>query len=175
MRTGFRHADPRQGFLWETADQPAARWHATGEGPAHYLADTPDGAWAEFLRHEHITDPDDLEGVARSLWAIVVDDADVEDATALTLPADLSFAGYGDCQAAARSARAAGATAVRAPSAALQPGHAGGYVCDGGLQPAPPTDGEVWVLFGPRNDIRGWRCVQAGSPSADLLTAVRHL
>ena len=50
----FRHADPRFPFLWETADQPGARWHGDREGPAHYFADTPDGAWAEFLRLEEI-------------------------------------------------------------------------------------------------------------------------
>lgn len=47
----FRHADPRFPFLWEIAEQSAARWHGDHEGPAHYFADTPDGAWAEFLRH----------------------------------------------------------------------------------------------------------------------------
>ena len=48
----FRQADPRYPFLWSDVSQPAARWHAVGEGPAHYFADTPDGAWAELLRHE---------------------------------------------------------------------------------------------------------------------------
>ncbi len=67
---GFRHADPRYPFLWEGADQPAARWHATGDGPAHYFSDTPDGAWAELLRHEEISDPDDLATIRRTLWAV---------------------------------------------------------------------------------------------------------
>jgi hypothetical protein len=175
VRTGFRHADPRQGFLWETSAQPPARWHAAGEGPAHYLADTADGAWAEFLRHENITDAADLDGVARSLWAINVDDTSVEDATTLQLPTDLGVRGYAQCQDAARSARAAGATAVKAPSAALLPGTAGGLVCDGGLQNASPADGEVWVLFGPRPDLHGWRCVQEGTAPRNVLTAVRHM
>jgi hypothetical protein len=175
VRAGYRHADPRQGFLWETSQQPPARWHAAGEGPAHYLADTPDGAWAEFLRHESITDPEDLEGISRSLWAVGVTNTEVDNATPLALPDDLGFGGYGDCQAAARAARDAGATAVKSSSAALLPGMAGGLVCDGGLQPAPQADGQVWVLFGPRPDLRGWRCAQNGIPSADLLSAVRHL
>lgn len=175
MRAGYRHADPRQGFLWETSQQPPARWHAAGEGPAHYLADTPDGAWAEFLRHECITGPEDLEGISRSLWAVGVTDTDIDDATPLALPDDLGLGGYRDCQAAARTARDAGATTVKAPSAALLPGMAGGLHCDGGLQPAPQVEGQVWVLFGPRPDLRGWRCAQSGVPSADLLSAVRHL
>ena len=74
MSVGFRHVDHRYPFLWETAAQPPGRWHANGEGPCQYLANTPDGAWAEFLRHEEITDPADLPGIARSLWAIEVPD-----------------------------------------------------------------------------------------------------
>ena len=52
----YRHADARFPFLWESADQPPARWHGSGEGPVQYFADTPDGAWAEFVRHEGITE-----------------------------------------------------------------------------------------------------------------------
>ncbi|MGH2357380.1 MAG: hypothetical protein ACRDGJ_05130, partial [Candidatus Limnocylindria bacterium] len=66
----YRHAPPSLPFLWETAAQPAARWHGTGEGPAHYLATSPDAAWAEFLRHEEITDPAELEGIRRTIWAV---------------------------------------------------------------------------------------------------------
>src|SRR6186713_2543978 len=66
----FRHVDRRRPFLWESEQQPGGRWHATGEGPAHYFAETPDAAWAEFLRHEGITDPADLAGISRSMWAI---------------------------------------------------------------------------------------------------------
>ena len=47
----FRQVDARYPFLWEDGSQPAGRWHGDGEGPAHYFADTPDGALAEFLRH----------------------------------------------------------------------------------------------------------------------------
>ncbi len=64
---GFRQCDSRWPFLWESAEQPGARWNAPGEGPVHYFADTPDGAWAEFIRHEEITDPVDLATVRRSL------------------------------------------------------------------------------------------------------------
>lgn len=52
----YRNSDPRYWQLSVLSTQPAARWHGTGEGPAHYFADTPTGAWAEFLRHEEITD-----------------------------------------------------------------------------------------------------------------------
>ena len=70
----FRHSDGRFPFLWEDANQPSARWHREGEGPVQYLADTPDGAWAEFLRHEEITDEIDLEGISRALWTVSITD-----------------------------------------------------------------------------------------------------
>jgi hypothetical protein len=70
----YRHADPRFPFLLESTDQPPARWHAAGEGPVQYFADTADGAWAEFLRHEGITDPAELVNVRRALWAIELPD-----------------------------------------------------------------------------------------------------
>src|SRR6202011_1235998 len=70
----YRHADPRFPFLWESVDQPAARWHGPGEGPVQYFADTPDGAWAKFLRHEGITKESELANVRRALWAIEVPD-----------------------------------------------------------------------------------------------------
>src|SRR5207237_7071664 len=67
---GFRQVDARYPFLWEDHRQPAGRWHADGDGPAHYFSDTPDGAWAEFLRHEEITDAADLSTIRRQIWAV---------------------------------------------------------------------------------------------------------
>ena len=52
----YRHANPRFPFLREESSQAAGRWNAPGE-LTHYFCDTPDGAWAEFLRHEEIRDP----------------------------------------------------------------------------------------------------------------------
>ena len=67
---GFRHTDPRYPFLWEDTSQPAGRWHSQDERPVQYFCDTPDGAWAEFLRHEEITEPEDLRTIRRALWAV---------------------------------------------------------------------------------------------------------
>ncbi len=72
----FRHNDSRFPFLWETANQPCARWHREREGPVQYLADTPGGAWAEFLRHEETIDEIDLDGISRALWAVRLTDTD---------------------------------------------------------------------------------------------------
>ncbi|MBM4255267.1 MAG: RES domain-containing protein [Deltaproteobacteria bacterium] len=171
---GFRHTDPRFPFLWEDASQPAGRWHAEGEGPVHYLCDTPDGAWAELLRHEEVTDPDDLLTIRRSLWAVELDN---DPAHIPTLPTEILTGGpgtYPACQEEARRHRQQGITRVEAPSAALLPGAARGWRVDGGLQPGSPRDGKVIVLFGSRPDLVGWIATREGRPGEDLLPKVRH-
>lgn len=175
-RIGFRHCDPRFGFLWLSAAQPEARWHAAGEGPANYFADTPTGAWAEFLRHEEITDARDLAGVKRSLWAVELpDDGFAAPALAASVLQG-GLATYAACQDEARRLRASGAARLEAPCAALLPGGANGTRAAGsGLATAAPArDGRVWVLFG-TVEVRGWLAVDGGSPPASVLPAVRPL
>jgi hypothetical protein len=177
MTTVFRNADSRFPPLSETDAQSPARWHGPGEGPAQYVADTPDGAWAEFLRHEEITEPEDLAGVARSLWAFEVDEAELADASQVAAEGLLgNEETYPACQEIARKARASGATSIRAPSAALLAGAARGERTDGGgLVPGADRDGAVYVLYGRRPDLRGWRIVDAGRPPARLLGLVRPM
>lgn len=175
-RIGFRHCDPRFGFLWLSAAQPPARWHGDGEGPANYFADTPTGAWAEFLRHEEISDEADLAGVRRSLWAVELPHA---DCAAPTLPIAALTGGvdsYAACQTEARRLRAAGAQWLEAPSAALLPGGASGHrAMPSGLGAAAPVrDGLVWVLFG-EHELRGWQAVDAGAPPVSVMPLVRPL
>ena len=170
----FRHTDPRYPFLWENRKQTAGRWHAMGDGPAHYFSDTPDGAWAEFLRHEEITEPEDLNGIRRALWAIDLGD---EPTTRPALPLEVSTGApgtYRDCQSEARRLRALGVTAMTAPAAALLPGAARGWQVDGGLRPGPARDGWVYVLYGSRPDLVGWAATVAGRPGSELLSRVRH-
>jgi hypothetical protein len=172
----YRHADPRFPFLWESADQPGARWHGSGEGPVQYFADTPDGAWAEFLRHEGITEESELANVRRALWAVEVPD---------DLPAEMprlgeallvgGFDTYEECRSEARRLRNNGAVALRTPSAALVPGSARGWKVDGGMQPAADRDGTVLAVFGPRPDFVGWMAAFAARPRSDLLARVRNL
>jgi hypothetical protein len=172
----FRHADARFPFLWERPDQPPGRWHGDREGPAHYFADTPDGAWAEFLRHEGIVHEAELLNVRRALWALEVPgglDTPEPELPMATLTGGLDS--YASCQAEARRLRAAGATALSAPSAALRRGGARGWKVDGGLKPAADRDGRVLVLFGDRPDLVGWATTIAGHPRADLLRQVRPL
>ena len=171
----FRHADPRYPFLWESRSQPGGRWHAQGEGPAHYFSDTPDGAWAEFLRHEEITAPEDLSGIRRALWAVDVGD---EPLARPAIPLEIITGGprtYARCQSEARRLRTQGADAITAPSAALLPGAAGGWRVDGGLRPGTRRDGRVVVLYGSRPDLTGWATTVAGRPGNELLPRVRHL
>lgn len=175
-RIGFRHCDPRFGFLWLSAAQPAARWHADGEGPANYFADTPTGAWAEFLRHEEITDAADLAGVRRSLWAV---ELPANGYASPALPVAVLQGGvetYPGCQDAARTLRGAGVVRLEAPAAALLAGGASGsHVLPAGLANATPArDGRVWVLFG-AVDVRGWLAVDGGAPPASVLPQVRPL
>lgn len=170
---GFRHADRRFAFLWEGSEQPAGRWHGEGEGPVHYFADTPDGAWAEFLRHEEITSAEDLETVERALWAVRLPD---DGYTEPRLPVKTMTGGresYAACQAEARRLAESGAGALRVPSAALRAGSAAGWRVEGGLQRGPARDGMVRVLFGPRPDLVGWRAA-VGRPTEDLLPRVRY-
>ncbi|HNU11453.1 MAG TPA: RES domain-containing protein [Rubrivivax sp.] len=176
MRIGFRHCDPRFGFLWLSEAQPAGRWHSAEEGPANYFADTPTGAWAEFLRHEEITDADDLAGVRRSLWAVELPEEGFERPVVPETIALGGLATYTACQDAARALRAKGVRRLEAPSAALLAGGASGaHTRASGLTNAIPSrDGRVWVLFG-EVELRGWLAVDGGSPPASLLQVVRWL
>ena len=171
----FRVCDPRFPFLWESAAQPAARWHREGEGPVHYLADTPVGAWAEFLRHEAIVDPTDLAGVERSLWALEVATRRYAtprlDAAVLTGGEET----YERCRDEAARLRARRVRGLRAPSAALRSGKAHGWRVDGGEHPGRDRDGRVYVLFGRRPAIVGWPVVERGAPPARTLGLVRPL
>lgn len=170
----FRHIDTRFPFLWETSNQPSGRWHGEAEGPAHDFADTPDGAWAEFLRHEEIDTPEDVATIHHALWAIELSE---EPAARPALPIETLTGGpetYRDCRAEARRLRQAGADGLVAPSAALLRGGARGWRVEAGLQPARERDGRVIVLFGPRPDLVGWPATIEGRPSEDLLPHVRH-
>jgi len=170
----FRHADARYPFLPESDGQPAARWHARGEGPVAYFSETPDGAWAEFLRHEEITDPADLAGVIRSIWAV---ELPVSPDAAPRLPVAAMTGGtstYPTCQAEARRIRSRSPGLV-APSAALLPHTASGFRTEGGLRPAASRRERVFVLFGAQPSLVGWCACADGRPRPDLLSRVRRL
>lgn len=171
----FRNCDRRWPFLWEGSDQPAGRWNAAGDGPVQYFADTPDGAWAEFLRHEGITEEADLAGVSRALWVVELDEPEL---VAPRLRSNVVTGGldsYSDCQTEARRLRDDGRIGLRAPSAALKPRGARGCRVERGVHDGPDRDGEVVVLFGRWPQAVGWQIVDMGRPPRELLPRVRHL
>jgi hypothetical protein len=160
--------------LWESSDQPPARWHAQGDGPVQYFADSPAGAWAEFLRHEEITDVEDLAGVERAIWAVEIGDPPSERPA---LPDDVLRGGrssYSECQAAAQQMQSQGSVGLIAISAALAAEEAAGWHVDEGPRRADPQDPSVIVLFGRRPDLEGWPVVLDGRPESSLLTHIRH-
>lgn len=168
----YRHADTRFPFLWESSEQPAARWHGDGDGPVQYFSETPDGAWAEFLRHEEISEPSDLEGVRRAMWAVEVPEQEFAEPS---LTADVLTGGSSShpaCRDEARRLRGVGATGLSAPSAALLPGTTSGWRVDGGMRPGPVRSERTIALFGRRPDLTGWAACAAGRPRADLLDRV---
>jgi hypothetical protein len=172
--TVYRHADPRFPFLWETVEQAPGRWHDADGGPVQYLADTPDGAWAEFLRHEEIRTPAELATVRRALWAIELGD---DPFRLVALPRRIATGGADTmraCRRWAAAVRKRGTRRIHAPSAALRPGSAHGWRVDGGLKPGPRRDAWIVVLFGRRPDLLGWQVVARGGPPAELLDRVRH-
>ncbi|MEO5732270.1 MAG: RES domain-containing protein [Rubrivivax sp.] len=178
MALAFRHCDPRFPFLWQTAAQPPARWHGAGEGPANYFCDTPSGAWAEFLRHEGITDAADLPGVRRGLWAVELPAIAAGAVARPALPAAVLLgdeSSYPACQAAARAARATGLAWLTAPGAALLAGQASGWTAAPALaREAAAREGQVWVHFGACGFV-GWPAVEAGRPPVSVLPLVRPL
>jgi hypothetical protein len=138
------------------------------------FADTPEGAWAELLRHEEITDPRDVAEIRRSLWAVEVGDL---PAARPRLPRPTMTGGprsYPACRREASRLRKRGDRGFTVPSAALVPGGAHGWRVAGGLHPGPRRDGRVLVLFGARPDVVGWEAVYEGRPSDELLSRVRH-
>lgn len=172
----FRNCDVDVPFFWESDRQPPGRWHAAGDGPVQYTSSTPSASWAEFLRHAGITDPADLAGIERTLWAIEIPSAEPAAAPVLAGPVLMGDAGsYGACQTEAARLRATGATKLVAPSAAVVGGSASGWQSDGGLRPAPPRDEATIVLFGPRPTIVGWIASAPASPEPEIVAKTRPL
>ncbi len=170
----YRVCDRRFPFLWAVPDQPPARWHDAGEGPCHYLATTPKGAWAEVVRHEHITELDDLLDLELSLWLVEAH----APAAAPALPHDVltgDETSYPACRAEAQRLRAAGAVGLRAPSAAVVSGQAERFGVDasGAYVVERVTTGTV-ALFGAPSDLVGMPLAE-GHPDPSMLGDVRYL
>jgi len=175
----FRVCDSRFPFLWTLSSgvrQRPARWHGDGEGPVQYFADSPPGAWSELLRHEEITDAADLAGISARLWVIQIDDVEMHEPDLPSSALGSSPDGYDRCRSEARRLRAAGATRIVAPSAALKPGEGAGFhVSNTGLQRAERRDGRIIAHFGALPNAEGWCAADYARPDAELSGQVRPL
>ncbi len=183
LRLGFRVCDRRTSFLWQTARQRAGRWNRNGDTPVHYLAITPTVAWAEWIRHQEIEDPADLEGVAAALWAVLIpahwSDQDLQ-------PVNLPMAVVLGTSPEAAEARLGlvdqlkqqGAQGLLAPTAALQRSDQA-LPCirlrdDSSQVDALPISAQVIMLWCPADQLPGWCCVPDGRPGPELLPLVRR-
>ena len=183
LKLGFRVCDRRHPFLWSGAGQASGRWNRTGDQPVHYLASTPTVAWAEWIRHQEITDPGDLAGVAAALWAVLIpQEWGKKELDSVALHFDQVL----DTSPAAQEARLAlvellkklGAQGLLAPTAALH--HSDKVlpavrVSNGSEQPellAMPA--QVILLWCEARLLPGWCCVPEGRPGAELLPLVRR-
>ena len=171
----WRNTDVDVPFFWTSDRQPAARWHGAGEGPVQYLSTSPDAAWAEFLRHAGITDPSDLAGIERTMWAFEIDDAPAASPALARSTMTGGLRTYAACQAEARRLRASGATRIVAPCAAKKPGSSSGWLSDPDLRAGPPSRDETLVLIGVRPSQLGQLSTAVGRPHATLLPRVRRL
>jgi hypothetical protein len=181
-RLGFRVCDRRYPFLWSGPGQRSGRWNEQGNEPVHYLASSPLVAWAEWLRGQEISEPEDLDGVAAALWAVLIpeswSDAELPE---VDLPIEAVLATDAGArqrrQQAIEHHKAKGALGLRAVSAAMQdPFTHPCRRCSDAVEAddclsEPP---QVFVLWCAAKQLAGWACVQAGRPSLELLPFVRH-
>ena len=150
----------------------------------HYLATTPTVAWAEWIRHQDIEDPDDLAGVAAALWAVLIPAAwGSTDLPAVELPIEQVLSGSHEAQAArlelVNALRRQGAQGLLAPTAALH--HSDRVspcmrVCDGVQQQDQlELSAQVILLWCPATLLAGWCCVPEGRPGPEVLPLIRRV
>ena len=140
-------------------------------------------AWAEWIRHQEITDPGDLAGVAAALWAVLIpQEWGTRDLDAVALPLDQVL----DNSPAAQEARLAlvghlkkqGAQGLLAPTAAL---HHSDKVLpavrvsnESELPELLAMPAQVILLWCEARLLPGWCCVPEGRRGAELLPLVRR-
>ena len=183
FRLGFRVCDRRHPFLWHTQGQLAGRWNRAGDEPVHYLASTPTVAWAEWIRHQEIHDPDDLAGVAAALWAVLIPkDWGNQDLQAVELPMELVLGTTTEPQATRLALvdqlRQQGAKGLLAPTAALHQSDVA-VPCvrvSNGIERLEllPMPAHVILFWCAADQLPGWCCVPEGRPGAELLPLVRR-
>ena len=163
--------------------QQAGRWNRAGDEPVHYLASTPTVAWAEWIRHQEIHEPADLEGVAAALWAVLIPSQwSTQDLHPVELPMELALGTSSEAEAArldlVEQLRATGAQGLLAPTAALH--HSDAALPCVRVRHAieqPETlslPAHVILLWCSAEQLPGWCCVREGRPGAEVLPLVRR-
>jgi RES domain-containing protein len=66
--TLFRYSDYDVPF-WARPNSRPGRWHTVGNPPTQYWSMTPDAAWSELIRAEHLQQEEELNLVRMPLWA----------------------------------------------------------------------------------------------------------
>lgn len=123
--TYFRWADYDVPF-WAGPNTYAARWHEQGDDATQYLSGSPNGAWAEKVRHEDLTTEEEIAQIRSRIWAAritlqaIVDYSKFEYAEEAGFPADaLIDDDRRRCRTEGGRLRRLGYAGVLAPSAAL--------------------------------------------------------
>lgn len=106
--------------------QESGRWHRQGEGYAQYFSLSPAGAWAEYLRHQSITDASRALEQRRDLWVAHVTATAIADLSSAKhlrqcgLSPEVATGLREDSQVLADDLRAAGFDGLLSRSAALE-------------------------------------------------------
>lgn len=149
----------------------------------HYLANTPTVAWAEWIRHQEIEDPADLEGVSAALWAVLIPAHWIDkDLQPVKMTTELVLGTTPEAEIARLALvdqlKAQGAQGLLAPTAAL---HRSDVVSPcvrvmGGEQRRDelPVAANVILLWCNAEHLSGWCCVPEGRPGVELLPLVRR-
>ncbi len=183
LRLGFRVCDRHHPFLWTKPGQSTGRWNRAGDQPVHYLASTPIVAWAEWIRHQEIHEPDDLAGVAAALWAVLIPESwGGEELQEVTLPLQAVLGTKADAQTArlnmVTQLKRQGAQGLLAPSAALHQSHNNlpcmQVIADGEQAATLAMPAHVILLWCQADQLPGWCCVPEGRPGPELLPLVRR-
>jgi RES domain len=121
----FRYSNYDTPF-WAGPNTDAGRWHTAGSVATQYLSVTPDGAWAELIRHEGLTTEGSVAEVRMQIWVVRINQARIADYSTFTKAEEAGFAAgalvsddYTACQTEGARLRAEGYSGVLAPSASL--------------------------------------------------------
>lgn len=146
--------------FWVRPNTEPQRWNRAGEAPTQYWSLSPEGAWAELIRSQHITDEQTLDLVRVTIWACRVPSLGLLDlnraegrARYELSEADLTADDWSACQRAAGQMRADGVRGIVTPSAAL-------------------AGAQSVTLFGPRRPIAFDRAPRLASAVPTAVVAI---